>query len=106
MAMNRQMRRQMKQMQGLQDALAKAQEDLDEETVEASAGGGAVTVVMSGQQKIRSVKISPEVVDPEEVDMLEDLVTAAVGEAIEKSQSLASERMGGLTGGLGLPGLT
>ena len=106
MAMNRQMRRQMKQMQGLQDSLAKAQDELEEMTVEASAGGGAVTIVMTGQQKIRAIKISPEVVDPEEVDMLEDLVTAAVGEAIEKSQNLASEHMGGLTGGLGLPGLT
>ena len=106
MAMNRQMRRQMKQMAGLQEALAKAQDELEEMTVEASAGGGAITVMMTGQQKIKSIKISPEVVDPEEVDMLEDLVTAAVGEAIEKSQSLASEHMGGLTGGLGLPGLT
>ena len=106
MAMNRAMRRQMKQMQGLQATLAKAQEELADKTIEASSGGGAVTVVMTGQQKIRSIKISPEVVDPDEVEMLEDLVTAAVSEAVEKSQAMASDHLGGLTGGLGLPGLS
>ncbi|MFQ5934134.1 MAG: YbaB/EbfC family nucleoid-associated protein, partial [Dehalococcoidia bacterium] len=106
MAMNRSMRRQMKQMQGLQAMLAKAQEELAEKTVEASAGGGAVTVVMTGQQKVKSIKISPEVVDAAEVEMLEDLVTAAVSEAIDRSQGMASEHLGGLTGGLNLPGLT
>ena len=103
--MNRQFRRQMKQMQNLQDVLGKAQDELEVKTVEASSGGGAVTVVMTGQQKIKSIKIAPEVVDPEDVEMLQDLVMAAVSEAIDKSQSMASEHLGGLTGGLNIPGL-
>ena len=103
--MNRQFRRQKKQMQNLQDVLGKAQDELEMKTVEASAGGGAVTVVMTGQQKIKSIKIAPEVVDPEDVEMLQDLVMAAVSEAIDKSQSMASDRLGGLTGGLNIPGL-
>ncbi|MCH8090442.1 MAG: YbaB/EbfC family nucleoid-associated protein [Chloroflexi bacterium] len=103
--MNRQIRRQMKQMQNLQNVLGKAQDELEMKTVEASAGGGAVTVVMTGQQKIKSIKIAPEVVDPEDVEMLQDLVMAAVSEAIDKSQGMASEHLGGLTGGLNIPGL-
>ncbi len=103
--MNRQLRRQMKQMQNLQNVLGKAQDELEMKTVEASAGGGAVTVVMTGQQKIKSIKIAPEVVDPEDVEMLQDLVMAAVSEAIDKSQGMASEHLGGLTGGLNIPGL-
>ena len=103
--MNRQFRRQMKQMQNLQGVLDKAQDELEMKTVEASAGGGAVTVVMTGQQKIKSIKIAPEVVDPEDVEMLQDLVMAAVSEAIDKSQNMASEHLGGLTGGLNIPGL-
>ncbi len=104
--MNRSLRRQMKQMQGLQEAMAKAQEELVGMTVEASSGGGAVTVSMNGQQKVQSIKISPEVVDPEDVEMLQDLVQAAVSEAVDKSQELASRHLGGLTGGLNIPGLT
>lgn len=103
--MNRSLRRQMKQMQGLQDMLAKAQEELADKTVEASSGGGAVKVVMTGQQKVRSITISPEVVDPDDVEMLQDLVMAAVSEAVEKSQGMASSHLGGLTGGLNIPGL-
>lgn len=91
--------------QELQAEMLKAQEALGEETVEASAGGGVVTVVMTGHQKLRSVKIDPEVLDPDDVEMLEDLIVAAVNEAVERSQQLAAERMGRLTGGLGLPGL-
>lgn len=89
--------------QELQAEMLKAQEALGEETVEVSAGGGAVTVVMTGHQKLRSVKIAPEVLDPEDVEMLEDLIVAAVNEAVERSQQLAAERMSRLTGGLGLP---
>jgi DNA-binding YbaB/EbfC family protein len=95
----------MQQAQKLQAQLLKAQEDLANLTVEASSGGGAVTVVMSGQQKIISVKISPEVVDPEDVEMLEDMVLSAVSEALAKSQEAAAKMMGGLTGGLKIPGL-
>lgn len=91
--------------QELQAEMLKAQEALGEETVEVSAGGGVVTVVMTGHQKLRSVKIDPEVLDPDDVEMLEDLIVAAVNEAVERSQQLAAERLGRLTGGLGLPGL-
>ena len=73
--------------------------------IEASAGGGAVVVVINGQQKFESVKISPEALDPKDVSLLEDLVLAAVNEAVEKSQQLAQERLGGLAGGLKIPGL-
>jgi DNA-binding YbaB/EbfC family protein len=93
------------QAQKLQAQLIKAQEDLANVTVEASAGGGAVKVTMNGQQKILSVKISPEVVNPEDVEMLEDLVLGAVSEALAKSQEAAAKMMGGLTGGLKIPGL-
>jgi DNA-binding YbaB/EbfC family protein len=95
----------MQQAQRLQAQLLKAQEELANLTVEASSGGGAVTVVMSGQQKIISVKISPEVVDPGDVEMLEDMVLSAVSEALTKSQEAAAKMMGGLTGGLKIPGL-
>ena len=96
----------MQQAQKLQSQLAKAQEELGNITVEASSGGGAVKVTMTGQQKIQSVKISPEVVNPEDVELLEDLVLTAVSEAVTKSQEVAAEHLGGLTGGLKIPGLT
>jgi DNA-binding YbaB/EbfC family protein len=96
----------MQQAQKLQAQLLKAQEELANLTVEASSGGGAVTVVMNGQQQIQSVKISPEVVDPEDVEMLEDMVLTAVREAQAKAQEAAAKKMGGLTGGLKIPGLT
>jgi nucleoid-associated protein EbfC len=101
--MNRNM---MQQAQKLQQQLLKAQEELATLTVEASAGGGAVTVVMNGQMQIQSVKISKEVVNPEDVTMLEDLVLSAVKEAQAKAQDAAAKKMGGLTGGLKIPGLT
>ena len=96
----------MQQAQKLQAKLAKAQEELGNLTVEASSGGGAVKVAMNGHQKIQSIKISPEVVNPEDVELLEDLVLTAVSEATIKSQEAASEHLGGLTGGLNIPGLT
>jgi len=95
----------MKQAKELQAKLAKAQEELGNTTVEASTGGGAVTIVIDGQQNVRSVKISPDAVDPQDVELLEDLVLSAINEAIRKSQDLAQERLGGLTGGLKIPGL-
>jgi len=95
----------MKQAKELQAKLAKAQEELGETTVEASTGGGAVNIVIDGQLGVRSVKISPEAVDPQDVELLEDLILTAVNEAIKKSQELAQERLGGLTGGLKIPGL-
>jgi DNA-binding YbaB/EbfC family protein len=95
----------MRQVKELQTKLAKAQEELATTMVEASVGGGAVTIVISGQQKFQSVKISPEAVDPNEIGLLEDLVLAAINEAMEKSQQVAQERLGGLAGGLNIPGL-
>lgn len=93
-----------KQAQQLQSKLAKAQEELADMTVEGSAGGGAVKAVVSGDQRLKSIKIDIEVVSPDEVDMLEDLVAAAVNEGIEKSREMASGHLGKLTGGLGIPG--
>ncbi len=96
----------LRQAQKLQAKLEQAQEELEKTTVEASSGGGAVKVVITGQQRIESVKISPEVVSPEDIEMLEDLVMSAVNEAIRKSQELASSRLGKITGGLKIPGLS
>ena len=96
----------MRQAQQLQAKLEKIQQELEEATVEASSGGGAVAVVITGQQRVESVKISPEVIDPAEVEMLEDLVLSAMNEALRKSKELAASRLGALTGGLNIPGLT
>ena len=91
-------------MRQMQARLNKIQEELDAKTVEASAGGGAVTVVANGQLRVKSVTIDPEVVvDAEDVEMLQDLVTAAVNEALGKAQELAAQQLGALTGGLKLP---
>ena len=98
-------KRMIRQAQELQAKLVKAQEELGNETVEASAGGGVVTVVADGHQNLKSIKISPEAVDPEDMSLLEDLVLAAVNEALAKSQQMAQERLGSLTGGMNIPGL-
>lgn len=95
----------MAQLQKLQEEMLRVQDSLGKETVEASVGGGAVVVVMTGHQRVQSVKIDPAVVNPEDVEMLQDLIMAAVNEAVEKSQNLAADRLGSLTGGLGIPGL-
>ncbi len=99
----------MKQAQQMQAEMAKAQEQLKSEIVEASAGGGMVKVTMTGDMQLREITISPEAVDPEDVDMLQDMVAAAVNEALRSAQELAANRMGGIAGGLGgaggLPGL-
>lgn len=96
----------LRQAQELQAKLAKAQEELAEATVEATSGGGAVTVIITGQMEIRSVKIAPEAVNPEDVELLEDLVLTAVTEAMAKAKEMAAERLGKITGGLNIPGLT
>ncbi len=93
------------QLQKLQDEMAKTQDKLAEETVEVTAGGGSIKAVMNGKQKLISLTIAPEAVDPEDVEMLQDLILAVVNEAVERSQTMASERMNSLTSGLGLPGL-
>lgn len=95
----------MKQMQKMQREMAKAQEQLKEETVEASAGGGMVTVVVNGEKKILDIQIKEEVVDPEDVEMLEDLVLAATNEALVKVDELVQEKMGKFTKGMNIPGL-
>ena len=94
----------MRQARQFQEKLEKVQQELEKATVEASSGGGAVTVVMTGQQQVQSVKISPEAAD--DTEMLEDLVLTAMNEALRKSKELAASRLGALTGGLNIPGLT
>ena len=94
----------MRQARQFQEKLEKIHQELEKETVEANSGGGAVTVVMTGQQQVQSVKISPEAVD--DTEMLEDLVLTAMNEAVKKSKELAASRLGALTGGLNIPGLT
>lgn len=96
----------LRQAQQLQAKLAKAQQELGNITVEASSGGGVVKVVIDGHQKVRSVEISPEVINAEDAEFLQDLVMAAVNEAIAKSQELANKHLSSLTGGLNIPGLT
>ena len=95
----------MKQMQQMQRQMAQIEEELKSEKVEATAGGGMVKATVSGKQDILEIKINPEAVDPQDVELLEDMVTAAVREAIEKSRELAQQKMGGLTGGMNIPGL-
>ncbi len=95
----------MKQAQALQEKLARMQQEVAKKTVEATAGGGMVTVVANGKQEIVSIRLDPEVVNPHEIEMLQDLVLAAVNEAQRKAQALLAEEMKGVTGGLGIPGL-
>lgn len=95
----------MKQAQKLQKKMLKMQEELAQKTVEVSAGGGMVKVVATGNQKISSISLEKEVVDPEDLEMLEDLVLAAVNDALNKSQEMVSAEMGKLTGGMNIPGL-
>jgi len=98
----------MQQVQQMQAEMAKAQEELANETVEASVGGGMVTVTASGSGEIKAVKIQPEAIDPDDPESLEDLVLAGVNQALRNAQELAQSRLGGAVGGLkglGLPGL-
>ena len=93
------------QARELKSKLDKAQKELGNIIVEAESGKGAVKVIINGQQKIQSIKISPKVIDPDKAEQLEELVSKAVSEAIAKSQKLAAKQLGGLTGGLKIPGL-
>ena len=95
----------MKQAQKLQTQMMRLQEELAEKTVEVSAGGGMIKVVANGRQQILSIRIEKEVVDPEDVEMLQDLMLAAVNDALQKSQEMVSTEMSKLTGGLNIPGL-
>jgi DNA-binding YbaB/EbfC family protein len=102
------MQQMLKQVQKMQQDMMAAQESLKDEVVEASAGGGMVTVEVTGDLQVKSVKIDPRAVDPEDVELLQDMVLAAVTEAMRAAQELASSKLGGITGGLGglgLPGL-
>lgn len=94
-----------RQVQMLQEQMMATQEALGDQTVTATAGGGVVSVTMTGHQQMQSITLDPEVVDPEDIEMLQDLITAAVNEAIEQSQGLAAQQMGALTGGLDLGSL-
>jgi DNA-binding YbaB/EbfC family protein len=93
----------MKQAQQMQERVKKLQEEAAGKTIEASSGGGMVTVVANGRQEVLSIKIEPSVVDPNDIEMLQDLVAAAVNEALRKSQDLMKEEMAKLTSGMGLP---
>jgi len=98
----------MKQVQQMQAQMQQAQEELKNETVDASAGGGMVKVTMTGDMQLRGIEISPEAIDPEDPEMLQDMVGAAVNEAIRAAQELASNKLGPITGGMGgggMPGL-
>lgn len=95
----------MKQLQQMQAEMAKVEEELESERVEASAGGGMVKVVVSGKQQLVEIKIDPVAIDPEEAELLEDMVLAAVNEAMREAQELAAKKLGRLTGGMGIPGL-
>lgn len=94
-----------KMAQQMQTQMAQAQDELKETTLEATAGGGAVRIVITGAQEVRSVEIDPAAVDADEVEMLQDLVLSAMNEAITKSKELERERMGRIAGGMGIPGM-
>lgn len=95
----------MKQVQKMQADMAQAQEALGSEVVESSAGGGMVTVQITGALEVRSIKIDPAAVDPSDVEMLEDLILAATNEALKSAQDLQNKKLGGITSGLNIPGL-
>jgi DNA-binding YbaB/EbfC family protein len=94
-----------RQAQQLQQKMAKIQEELETSTVEASSGGGMVKAVITGKQTVASITIDPQAVDPEDVELLEEMVMAAVNEGLQKAQDLASQKMSAITGGLNIPGL-
>jgi DNA-binding YbaB/EbfC family protein len=96
----------LKQIQELQNKMLEAQQALGEQTVTISVGGGALTVVMNGHHQLQSVSIAKEVIDPEDPEMLQDLIIAAVNEASDEASELATKSLAGLTGGLGIPGLS
>ena len=100
------MNKMLEQVQQMQSQMQKAQEELKHETVEATAGGGMVTVKATGDGEITEIKIDPKAIDPEDPDLLQDLVLAAVNEALRSAQALAQSKLGGSLGSLGIPGLS
>lgn len=99
------MNKMLKQVQKMQQDMVKLQEELGERRVESTAGGGVVKVIANGKNEIISIEIKPEAVDPEDVEMLQDLITAAVNEALRQAQDMVSQEMGKLTGGMKIPGM-
>lgn len=99
------MQKMMKQVQKMQADMAKMQDELGEKTVEATAGGGAVKIVMNGKQEVKEITIDPDVLDPEEVEMMQDLLMAAFNEALRSSQDMVSKEMNKITGGMKIPGM-
>ncbi|MDD2433058.1 MAG: YbaB/EbfC family nucleoid-associated protein [Clostridia bacterium] len=99
------MNKMLKQVQKMQTDMAKMQDELGEMTVEATVGGGVVKIVMSGKQEVKELFLEPEILNPEESEMVQDLLIAAFNEALRKSQDLATEQMSKITGGLKIPGL-
>jgi DNA-binding YbaB/EbfC family protein len=99
------MNQMMKQVKKMQEQMLKTQEELALKTIEGTAGGGVVTVVVNGQKKVTSIVIKPEAVDPDDVEMLQDLVLTAINDAMTKAEELANKEMGRLTGGVNIPGL-
>ncbi|MBP8644937.1 MAG: YbaB/EbfC family nucleoid-associated protein [Syntrophobacteraceae bacterium] len=95
----------MQQVKALQEKMAKMQEEMAQKTVESSAGGGMVTVVVNGRQELLGLRIDPQVVDPQDIEMLQDLIVAAVNDALRKSQEMVAGEVGKLAGGLNIPGL-
>ncbi len=95
----------LKQAQKMQQQMESIQQDVENRLVEASAGGGAVTVTMNGKKEVKSIKIDPDIIETEDIEMLEDIVMAAVNEAISKANEMMTGEMGKLTGGINLPGL-
>lgn len=105
MNQNKNMNSVIKQAQKMQEEMERVQTETESEQVEAAAGGGAVKVVVSGKKELVSIKIDPDAVDPEDVETLEDMITAAVNEGVKKADELMSERMSAITGGINIPGL-
>lgn len=95
----------LRQAQKMQEEMAKLQEEMEAKTIEASSGGGAVTVTVSGKKEVVAVKISPEAVDPEDVETLEDLILAATNEALRQAEEMMTNAMGKITGGMNIPGI-
>jgi DNA-binding YbaB/EbfC family protein len=99
------MNKMLKELQKMQVRMAQVEEELRDRTVEATAGGGVVKVLVNGHQEVKAINIQPDVVDPEDVDMLQDLVLAAINEGLKKSKEMANQEMAKLTGGLNMPGV-
>lgn len=95
----------LKQAQKMQQKMEDMQQELEQRVIEASAGGGAVTVEITGKKEVKSIKLSPDAVDPDDIEMLEDMIMAAVNEGLSKAEAMMTNEMGKITGGMNIPGL-